>query len=371
MNHLWEEITEQEKVKKILQNIYQSRRVPHAFLFYGLEGVGKFFTALQFAKLLNTQNNDLHSENIQKKISQLQEPYLKLILPLPRGKGESGEDTSTEKLSKDVIEGIQHEIQEKISNPYYQIKIADANTIKINSIREIKKFVVTSTDEIPFRFVIISDAHLMNDQSQNALLKNLEEPPEDIIFILITSRKTDLLPTIQSRCWEIDFEPLSEKAVTEILIKYFNNDKATAEKVANYSEGSIINAIEFIQQDFKYILDKTISILRYSLGKRYNLAYQEILNFIKESNEKSVKVLTQMIKYWLNDTVRNKNSINSLYFKDYTDTIEKFNTRYTQTDVLKIFKVLDNLESYQNLNINLNVACLNLIFEIASLSIRT
>jgi len=47
----------------------------------------------------------------------------------------------------------------------------------------------------------------MNDQAQNALAKNLEEPPEGIIFILITSNKDKLLQTIQSRCWQINFEP--------------------------------------------------------------------------------------------------------------------------------------------------------------------
>jgi DNA polymerase III subunit delta' len=370
MNHLWEEISEQEKVKKILQNIYQSRRVPHAFLFFGKEGTGKFFTALQFAKILNTKEDDAHADLARKKVSLLQEPYVKLIFPLPRGKGESSDDSATEKLSKDVIENIQNEIQTKAVNPYYPIKIPDANTIKISSIREIKKFIITSIDDIPYRFVIILDAHLMNDQSQNALLKNLEEPPEDIIFILITSRKEDLLPTIQSRCWNIDFEPLSVKSVSDILVKYFDVERKTAEDVANYSEGSVIKAMEFIQQDFKKILEKTISILRYSLGKKYNLAYQEILGFFSDSNDKSIKLLVQMMKNWLTDTVRNKHDIDDIYFKDYPDTLEKFNMRFSGSDTLRIFKALDNLEVFQTLNINLNVACLNLIFELASLSIR-
>ena len=120
MKDVWNKLFEQVKVKEILTRIFDSRRVPHAFLFYGQEGVGKFFTAIQFAKLINS-NYDYHSnETIWKRISALQEPYIKLILPLPRGKSETGDDSSTEKLSNDIIESILEELQKKKIKPILQ-----------------------------------------------------------------------------------------------------------------------------------------------------------------------------------------------------------------------------------------------------------
>ena len=370
MNQLWDEIPGQIKAKKILTKICETRRVPHAFLFSGDDGVGKFFTAIQFANILNQKSSQANSDFINRKMSSLHEPYLKLIVPLPRGKGETGNDNATEKLSKEVLLTITEEIQKKTNNPYHKIFIEDANNIKINSIREIMKFVNTTFEELEYRFVIIEDAHLMSDQAQNALLKNLEEPPEGIIFILITSNKDELLTTIQSRCWQINFEPLSSESIKEILIQYFTIDNKTAAKISNFSEGSVTSALSLLDTDINYLLEKTISFLRFSLGKKYNQAYIELNNIIKQSSNNSIRIISQLIKAWLNDVARNKYSLMKYLFEDYKGTLEKFNEQFNQTMVRYIFNSIDKLEECEDKNVNLNVVCLNLIFEIASISIR-
>jgi len=371
MNNVWSSLFEQEKAKEILTRIFNSKRVPHAFLFYGQEGVGKFFTAIQFAKLMNSNLDPSIKLNIEKRISTLQEPYIKLILPLPRGKSESGDDSSTEKLSNDIIESILEEMQKKRLNPYYKINIENANVIKISSIREIRKFVNIIIDEMEYRFIIISDAHLMNEQAQNALLKNLEEPPERIIFILISSNKNKLLPTIQSRCWQIQFEPLSKSAVKEILGTYFSIQRDIVEKVIPFAEGSPLNAIDLIQNDFEIGLERTVSFLRYSLAKRYNSAYREVMAFSENNADNSLKILVMLIKKWLNDIVKNKHSINEeYYFIDYKETLLKFNSKFQNVSISKIFQILESLENNVDRNLNLNVLLLNLIFELASFSIR-
>ncbi|PKL81886.1 MAG: hypothetical protein CVV24_12980 [Ignavibacteriae bacterium HGW-Ignavibacteriae-3] len=370
MDEIWDAIFEQERAKLILSKIYKERRVPHAFLFSGPDGVGKFFTALQFSKLLNKSEDSPHLNTIQKKIASLQEPYLKLVLPLPRGKGEGADDTATEKLSKEIIESLNEEIQKKISNPYHRITIENANTIKISSIREITKFIVTSADEINYRFIFILDANLMNDTAQNAILKNLEEPPEGIIFFFITSDKEKLLQTIQSRCWQVNFEYLTVNSIAEILVNYFSIEKELAEKVAPFSEGSPLVALDLINNQFEDILERTISILRYSLAKKYHSAYKEISEFLKNSSDKSIGILSRMIKTWLSDVVKNRYSIPEYYFSEHIDTLSKFNNKFAHADISKIFHSLDNLEILQIRNANLNVISLNLIFEIASLSIR-
>lgn len=370
MNKYWENVSEQVKAKEILDNFFKIRRVPHAFIFYGLDGVGKYYTTIQFCKILYTQYSNEITVSAQNKISNLQEPIIKYIFPLPRGKGETGEDSSLDKLTKDQIITIQSEIQKKILNPYYKIELENANTIKINSIREIKKFISTSFAEMPLRFIIIEDAHLMNDQSQNALLKSLEEPPEGIYFFLITNNREKLLPTIQSRCWNIDFEPLSNIAIETILIQYFQYDTSKAQKVALFSEGSVRTAIGLLNSNIDVIMVTIISILRYSLAKRYYSAIKKLNNSITNLSSDDLKLVIKLIKIWLNDVVRNRFSLNKYYFLEFRDTLDKFNQKYSDADTDLLYNRLSFLEESCDKNLNLNVLALNLIFEIGALTIR-
>jgi DNA polymerase III subunit delta' len=370
MNEVWESIYEQNNVKEILYNIHESRRVPHAFLFYGPEGVGKFFTALQFAKLLYENCGIEDIDSAQKKISSLQEPYIKLIFPLPRGKGESSEDSSTEKLSKEQLESLREEISKKVKNPYHRIFLENANNIKINSIRDIKKFIELSYEEIPYRFVFILEAELMSDQAQNALLKSLEEPPHGIIFFIITSQKDNLLTTIQSRCWPINFEPLANHSISDILINYFGVEENLAEKAAFFSNGSVTKAFYLAQKEFTHLLEHIINFLRYSIGKKYHSAYKELLEIMEEQTEEEYRLSLNLMKNWLNDVLRVRYSNDSFYFDDYKDTFTKFNERFSNCDIDNIITNLDLLEDYYNKNLNLNVLILNIIFELTTLSAR-
>jgi len=366
MHDFWELVEEQNKVKKQLQSISDSRRVPHAFIFSGQNGVGKFNTALQFAKnLYQTLSNSINEKDFLR-YDELQEPMIKLILPLPRGKGEEKEDTAVEKLSKDKLEEIKIEVKKKAQNPYYQISIEGANTIKISSIREIKKYVSLAEDDKITRFIIILNSDMMNDQAQNALLKNLEEPPTGIYFILLTSQKDKLLSTIISRCREITFEPLSDFAVAKILNEKFGIEKSIAKNAAKFSEGSVTHAIKLIGLDFNLIQQKTISILRYAFARKYQAALNELIEFSKSNTQDSIVFLLKMLKAWFNDVVRLRNSFGDFNIEEAKETVLKFNVKYNNANVSIPFANLDYLESCINRNINLNVLFLNIIFEIAS-----
>ena len=214
-----DQIVGQPKVVKLLSNFLNSDKIPHAFLFTGENGLGKENAAICFSKELNSTHN---SEDVISQISNLAEPFVKYIFPLPRGKNEDNESSPYEKLNSDEMTSVKDELQKKISNPYYKISIPKANLIKVNSIRYLRKFISMSYLDVNYRTVIISDAHLMNEESQNALLKNLEEPPSGVIFILITCKPDMLRETIKSRCWEIKFNFLKNEDITSILTKYFN-----------------------------------------------------------------------------------------------------------------------------------------------------
>ena len=367
MNSELDKIPGQERVKKILNNFLQSKSIPHAFLFTGIDGVGKDNTAIQFAKALAINGSTNDSGKVVRLIEQLQEPLIKLIFPLPRGKNETDSSSPTEKLTQDEIELVREQIDRKATNPFHKISIPKANSIKINSIRDIKKFLSMDYDEIDYRFVMISDAHLMNEESQNALLKSLEEPPEKVIFILTTPYVSKLRSTIVSRCWKINFDPLSEEQIINILTEYFEVDKTSAIEVAPFAMGSIQYALNLIDMNIHNLKEKTISILRYSFGRKFHSAFDELNSVISDQNLINYPILIGMILTWLNDIQKFKLNVKKYFYKDHLETLEKFNNKFPDVDLSNITTRLDRLSNLPRNNINPSLLSANLIFELSSL----
>jgi DNA polymerase-3 subunit delta' len=369
MSKYLDEIIGNEKVKSIFKRILNGSNIPHAFLFTGSEGTGKEAAAINFAKAINTfRYHRAKEDKIVNSIQKLSEPYLKYILPLPRGKNETDQNDPYEKLSNDEIEFIKNEFEKKSLNPFYRIQIPRANIIKINSIRSIKKFLSMNYEDIIYRVVIISRAHLMNEESQNALLKNLEEPPEGVVFILCTAYPDKLRETIRSRCWNIHFQPLKDDELIYILINYFSIDKNLAEEVSQFAGGSVQDALLLIENDFDELKEKTIRILRNSFAKRYQSAFSEFDDSLVDGDQVKIKLLIKMILIWLNDFQKYRiNNTANLFFKKHQDTLDKFNTRFPNIEIKDVTENLDMISSYLKNNINSNLAVSNIVFQLSSL----
>lgn len=98
--------------------------------------------------------------------------------------------------------------------------------------------------EADYRVVVISDAHRMNDEAGNALLKILEEPPDRTILILTATASTDLLPTVVSRCRHVRFHPIPVPSLTRELIRTRGIDPEKARTLAVMAGGSLSKADE-------------------------------------------------------------------------------------------------------------------------------
>ena len=368
MNY-WSGIYGQTSVINILNRLLDNFSIPHAFLFTGLPGVGKEFTAIRFAQTLNSNNETTaDSERISNLISNFTEPYVKYILPLPRGKNETDTSGPFEKLSAEENETYWEELGKKIKNPYYKIQMQRASNIKISSIRDINKFLSMNYSDIKYRIILISDAHLMNEEAQNALLKNLEEPPEGIIFILCTPYPDLLRETIRSRCWKVPFQPLMVEDITKILTEYFAVDNKLAKEVSTFSGGSVTAALKLIDQDFELLRDRTIYILRYSFGRKYHSAVSEFTNILSDNSAETLRLLIQMMITWLNDVQKFRFNIGDYYFNKHIETLQKFNKRFPDIDIQKTIFNLDRMASSVQSNINQNLIILNIIFELSALT---
>ena len=370
MSILIDEIIGNDKVKIILSNILQSGNIPHAFLFTGADGVGKENTALSFAKALNySQDTQEKSKKISTLIDNLSGPYIKYILPLPRGKNETEQNDPYEKLTEDEVDQINLEFKKKSHNHYHKIKIPRANFIKISSIRDIKKFLSFNYDDVKYRVILISQAHLMNEESQNALLKNLEEPPDGVIFILCTPSPEKLRETIRSRCWNVHFQPLEENELSYILTQKFEIEFSIANEVVPFSGGSTHTAISLIENNFEDLLDKTIKILRYSFDKKYHSALMEFEEILSESDVTRIKLIITMIIIWLNDFQKYRlNEDNCFFFSKQIETLEKFKAKFPDVDVAEVTNNLDRISSSFRNNINLNIAVSNIVFQLSKLT---
>jgi DNA polymerase-3 subunit delta' len=360
--HLTDNITYQKNAVTIISRLIDSAKIPHAMLFHGSKGVGKFATAVSLIKELNSRYG--LDENHLGKISSLSEPYIKYVFPLPRGKGETAKDSATSKLSSEVIETVNSEIAKKSGNPFYSMNIPQANNIKINSIRDVRKFLSLEYGDIPVRAIIVEDAHLMNDEAQNALLKSLEEPPEGVVFILITHKPDDLLNTIISRCQKIKFNPLSNNHLIKILTEFFDTSREDAELIAMFADGSVDKAVELLNTEFREMIDRSINVLRYSLAKRYHTALKIFSQTYEEYGNRGVELLIELILKWFSDVQRRKIDLDISRFSSYDDTITKFLDKFPDSNNYEIQLNLESVKNRLSLNLNLNVMILNIIFEI-------
>lgn len=173
-------------IKDYFEKIVKLDSLSHAYLFYGPEGAGKKFLVLKLAeKLLGNLNNS---------------PDLKII--------DKGGD---------------------------QIYISD--------IRELRNFLyLTSFGK--YKVAIINNAHSLNQEASNALLKVLEEPPGKTIIFFITHLEKVLLPTIISRCQLIRFKPLKKSEIIDYLVEEKRIKKETAKTAAKFANGSLGLALE-------------------------------------------------------------------------------------------------------------------------------
>jgi len=369
INQFLKEIYGHSKAKNLLSGFLTSGKIPHALLFSGINGIGKDHLAVRFAQTINSIGiKDSAAFNvINSKINNLEEPYIKYIIPLPRSKNETDETGPTEKFTEDEIELLREELQKKIKNPYYKFILPKANNIKISSIRDIKKFLSFDFSELKYRLIIISDAHLMNEEAQNALLKNLEEPPANVIFILTTAQPSMLQETILSRCWRINLEPLSNEDLASVLTEHFKMDEKLAESIAPFAGGSVQTAVKLYEMDFINLREKTISILRNSFGRKFHTAFEELNSLLADEPAENLQMIIKMIVTWINDLNRYRFNSNTLFYKDHLETLQKFHQKFPDRELNDASFMLDNLSTLIKKSIYINLLTSNLVFQLSNI----
>ena len=225
---LFENIVGNDKIKESLQNAVKSNNVSHSYLFVGKAGVGKKLFAKDLAKKVmclgsnnlvqdnGTQNNGTHDNVAQ-------------------GNSIANNSVKNEKASLEFDNCDSCIKFDANSNPDFSIIMPDGKSIKIEQIRNLQARIVEKPISSSKKVYIIDDADTMTEESQNCLLKTLEEPPEYAMIILIASNENRMLQTIKSRCVIIRFEDLTDEEISQIL---HTNDQ----DIIRLCEGSVAKA---------------------------------------------------------------------------------------------------------------------------------
>ena len=196
----------QSAVRELLERIQKERRYPGGLLFYGLSGVGKTTAALDFARgALCLEEKEWGCGSCSSCLH-----YDRVAEDILSGKWE-GISLYDESNGKKILKYLSGEHPDFIYVPPY------GGSLRIDQIRAVKDFAYMRPALSHRKVVVLEDAHTMTKEAGNALLKVLEEPPSDTLFILISESKDQLLPTIVSRTYQVEFHPLEEEVFYSLL----------------------------------------------------------------------------------------------------------------------------------------------------------
>lgn len=254
-------------IKKYLLNSCKTDKMSQSYLFVGTEGIGKLLIAKEFAKkilcMVNNKDDDCTCKSCQ------------------------------------CFEGLNH--------PDYFVINEAGETIKIEQVREITNKVIEQPIISNRKIYIINDFEKMTVEAQNCLLKTLEEPPEFVVIILITSNENAILSTIKSRCMTIKFKNISDDDLKNYAVEKLGYAQMTENLLKSFN-GSIGKAIVQKENQEKFL--KVESIIN-------DLATQDIINIMNEAKviydkENINRILEYMIICVYAKAQENKNYINCI-----------------------------------------------------------
>jgi DNA polymerase-3 subunit delta' len=247
-----------------LRNTMRNRRLAHAYLFVGKEGISKKLVALNLAKALNCLRGDEEPCDECRsclKVNHLHHPDVLLIEP-------------------------------------------HGQWIRIDQIRDLQRELSHRPYEGKRRVCIFTEADRMRQEAANALLRILEEPPLHTVLILLAANVDFILPTIASRCQRITFNPLPSERIAEVVRSRLGLKREEAHILASLADGSLGKALQmdldFVHRVRKEIIEKILDLPSYGA--------EQILGWAEEMANKNddLPMLLTMIHTWYRDLLSYK-----------------------------------------------------------------
>ena len=307
----FENIKGQEFAKKYMINSINKGKINHAYMFEGIEGIGKETFAYDLAKIL------------------LETPHLENAPDCIRVKPEG-------------------------------------DSIKIAQIRNLQSDIVIKPHK-KYKIYIIDKAEKMTVEAQNALLKTLEEPPEYAIIILVTNNKEGLLQTIRSRCEIVKFTPIPFIEIKNYLINQ-GIEPNRANLLSSFSRGSMKKALELASSNEFYEMKENVQKYIETILSKNMVEILDIPTQIEQYKGEIINVLDMMINYFRDIMICKEHVNKSMIINaDKLVFIQNMSSKITYSQVSKIIDIIEDtkikIKGNCNFNVSIQVMSLN-IYEV-------
>lgn len=370
----WDRIIGQQPLKEMLQRSIVSGRIPQALIFSGANGRGSLALALEFSRTVNCAHPIVAGSTIEAcgtcqscvQCRSLQHPNVRIVTALPAGKIDQETD-----LKDEVIEEIRESIASLSTDPYTSLRVTGANAIRIWQIRELNRSMALSSMQTGRRVVIIVDAELMNQESSNAFLKNLEEPHEDVTIILTSSQPERLLATIVSRCQELVVPPIDDEALVDELLRRGECSESEARIVVSFAGGDMTRAMSFMAEDVQQIRNDVVDMLRSALrGRDFRLGIAQSAEHVGDRRDRDrAQMYLRFLAQWIRDAyiVSTSDDRSLIVNQDVLETLERFSASFGRSDIPRVLASIERASRDIQQHVSIPLTFTSLLLELRQL----
>lgn len=248
-----------------------------------------------------------------------------------------------------------------------QVTHEKPNTISVDDIREqVNNTVMIKPYQGPYKIYLIERAELMSVQAQNALLKTIEEPPEYVVFLLLTENAEALLPTINSRCVMLKLRNIKDKLIRRYLMEVLKIPDYKADVCTAFAQGNVGRAIMLANSEhFNEIKDEAVQLLKYI----HEMELSEVVAAVNNITSYKLEITDYLdiIMIWYRDVLLYKatKDIDRVVFKDQVNYIREQAKTSSYEGIERVLSSLEKAKTRLKANVNFE-----LVMELLFLTIK-
>lgn len=349
--------------------MYANKRVPHAMLLLGNDGAGTLALGLAFAQYINCTGDKSNGDSCGtcpqcRKFAKIMHPDLHCIFPVVKKDESTSSDTFIDEWRTMICR-----------TPYFdlsqwndEIGANKQTLISKNDALSIHQKLSMRPYEAQYQVLLMWRPELMNEAASNKILKILEEPPTNTIFILASSSTSDILPTILSRTQTLKVPPIAEEALTQHIATTYKLSESDAQRIAHMAEGSFVKAMQIIDssQQTSDNLEFFMQIMRCcyvaNVTNMMKISENATKTFTREQMKDKLNYMLRMLR---ESFVMNLNTPQLNFVTPQEETfLKKFAPFIHINNIMQLSEIVNEAIAQVEQNGNVNMIMMNMLLQI-------